>query len=172
MDVVVSREHDAGFDEAAREAELVPCRYHPTGKIQVVVLLLRQRDLEGPVAGRDRRRVVPLLVVRLPVVQIDRFPIWVVSGVERTAVDVELVTEDQLPCLPRNVVDLRTDFVGRAEVDETPVARHRGDLTRRVNSSQVESAEVRRLHPGEIRDERVSSTEKCETRSQPEPLGA
>jgi len=61
-----------------------------------VSLLPAQSALEGPVLGGDGRGIIPLEVARLPVVEVDGFPIWIVAGVEGSAVVVEFVREDQL----------------------------------------------------------------------------
>ena len=59
-------------------------------------LLSAQSDLEGPVLGGDGRGVIPLEVSRLPVVEVDGFPIWIVARVKGSTVVVEFVREDQL----------------------------------------------------------------------------
>jgi len=61
-----------------------------------VSLLPAQSDLEGPVLGGDSRGVIPLEVARLPVVEVDGFPIWIVARVKGSTVVVEFVREDQL----------------------------------------------------------------------------
>jgi hypothetical protein len=61
-----------------------------------MVFLLGESDLEGAVLGGDGGGVIPLEVTRLPVVEVDSFPEWVVAGVERSTVIVEFVREDQL----------------------------------------------------------------------------
>ena len=85
-----------GLNVASRETKLIPTGHHPTLVVQVVSLLLRERDLEGAVLGGDSGRVVPLEIAGLPVVEVDSFPVWIVAGVERTTVVVEFVREDQL----------------------------------------------------------------------------
>lgn len=57
--------------------------------------LLRKCELQRTVRCGDRGRVVPLEIVGLPVVQVDGGPVWVVAWVERPAVGVELVGEDE-----------------------------------------------------------------------------
>ena len=59
-------------------------------------LLPAQSDLDGPVLGGDSRRVIPLEVADLPVVEVDGFPIWIVAEVEGSTVVVEFIREDQL----------------------------------------------------------------------------
>ena len=58
--------------------------------------LLRQCDLQGPVLGSYSEGIVPLEVARLPVVQVDGFPVWIVPVVESPSVIVEFAGEDQL----------------------------------------------------------------------------
>ena len=121
MDVVRAGEDDGGDDEPAGEAELVPRAHHPAREVEVVVGLRAERDLERTVARRDRLRVIPLHVVRLPVVQVDRLPVRVVPRVEAAPVDVELVTEDKLPLLSFAEVGERVRVLGRVAIDEAPV---------------------------------------------------
>ena len=58
-----------------------------------------ERDLQRAVAGGDCTWIVPFYVARLPVVEVDRFPVRIIAGVERATLGVELVTEDELPLL-------------------------------------------------------------------------
>ena len=132
-DVVDAREHDGREDHAAGEAELVPRRHHAALEVQVVGFLAAEGDLEGAVAGGDRRRVVPFHVVRHPVVKVDGLPVGVVSGVERTALDVELVAEDQLPGLAGEEVGVGVCILRRVEIDEAPVAGYGGELAGGIN---------------------------------------
>ena len=64
--------------------------------IQVVRLLLGERDDETSISRRDRGRVIPFQVIRFPVVEVNGFPVWVVSRIEGATVDVELVREYEL----------------------------------------------------------------------------
>ena len=50
------------------------------------------------------------------------------TGIERTVVSVELVTEYEFPSLPVHVVRLCPEFHWRLAVDEAPVAWHIGNL--------------------------------------------
>ena len=78
-------------------------------------------NLQRAILSRNGGRVVPLLVVGLPVVQVDRLPVRVVPRVEAAPVDVELVTEDKLPLLSVAEVGERVRVLWRVAVDETPV---------------------------------------------------
>ena len=62
--------------------------------------LLGQRDLEGAILGGDSRRVVPLEVARLPIVEVGSFPVRIVAGIEGSSVVVEFVRENQLQLRP------------------------------------------------------------------------
>ena len=139
MYVVEPWKHDRRFDETSSKTEFVPCRHHATSVIQVMILLRGERDLERTIARRDRRGVVPLDVVRLPVVEVDRLPVRVVAGVERPPLDVELVAEHELPLFARHEVRERVSLRGRVGVDDAPVARYRRNLPRGVDSAEVEA---------------------------------
>jgi hypothetical protein len=55
--------------------------------------------------------------------EIDSFPVWVVSRVERTTVNLELITEDKGPRISSSGVWLLGEgFLGRGRVDESIVA--------------------------------------------------
>lgn len=91
-------------------------------------LLLRQRDLQRAVGRGDRRGVVPFHVVRLPVVQVDGFPVRVVARVEGAAVGVEFVGEDEgVFGAAVGEGEAGAGPVGGVVVDETEVA-DAGDL--------------------------------------------
>lgn len=89
-------EGDSSYDQAAGEAEFVPGRHEPAHIVKTVIWGCRQCDFERTVFGGQRRGVIPLQIVGLPVMEVDGFPVWVVSGIKGAAVCVELVTEDQL----------------------------------------------------------------------------
>jgi len=93
---VQTRQCHRDFNISSREAELVPTANHPAFVIQIMSFLLRQCDPQGPVLGSYSERVIPLEVTRLPVVQVDGFPVWIVSGVESPSVIVKFIREDQL----------------------------------------------------------------------------
>ena len=84
------------FNISSGETELVPTANHPAFVIQIMSFLLRQCDLQGPILGGYSKGVIPLEVSRLPVVQIDGFPVRIVSGVESPSVIVEFIGKDQL----------------------------------------------------------------------------
>lgn len=94
--VAHARELNARFDISSCEAKFVPTRDHASLVVQVVCLLLLEGDDKTTPLRGDCLRVIPLQVVRRPVVQVDRFPERVVSRVECPVVRVELVGEDKL----------------------------------------------------------------------------
>jgi hypothetical protein len=126
--IVDPRQHDVRHNEPAGVAELVPAGHHAAHIRQVVVRArvvdLGEVDLECAVARRDRGGVVPLQIVCLPVVQVDRLPVWVlhnvgsvwaaawggrwayVSRVEAATIHLELVAEDERHRLRRIVVTM------------------------------------------------------------------
>ena len=93
---VQTRQRHRDFNISSGETELVPTANHPAFVIQIMSFLLRQRDLQGPVLGGYSEGVIPLEVARLPVVQVDGFPVWIIPGVESPSVIVEFIGEDQL----------------------------------------------------------------------------
>ena len=139
LHIIKPRQHNRRLDQATREAELVPRLHHPPSILQPMARAPRERDLERAVARRDRRGVVPLLVARRPVVQVDRLPVRVVPRVERPPVRVELVAEDERPGRAGHVVYLRPCGGRGVLVDEAPVAGDRGHLAGRVQP-EVERA--------------------------------
>ena len=54
-------------------------------------VLFGEGDLEGAVLGGDGGWVIPLEVAGLPVVEVVSFPVWIITGVETSAVLVEFV---------------------------------------------------------------------------------
>ncbi len=121
-------------------------------------LLALQGDLERTVAGGDGGGVVPLHVVRLPVVQIHSLPVGVIAGVERTVVDVEFVAENELPLFTGDEVGIYILGLWCIVVDKTPVAGHRGNLAGGIYSSQVETTEGRLRRTGEVGDQGIART--------------
>lgn len=89
--IVHARQDNRNLDYAASKTELVPSRHHSTREVQIVVFLLRHCDLERTVASRDCAGIKPLHVVRLPVVQVDRLPVWVITWIKGPPVAVELI---------------------------------------------------------------------------------
>ena len=69
--------------------------------VQIVRLFLGERDDQITALGGDSGWIVPFEIVRFPVVQVDSFPVRVVSRVERPALDVELVGENELELFAR-----------------------------------------------------------------------
>ena len=150
-DVRRAGQDDARLDQPTRETKLVPGRDHPALVIHPVRLFLRQRDLERAVLGRDRGGVVPLHVAGLPVVEVDGLPVRVVARVERAAVGVELVGEDELEGVGRvGERDACLGVVGGLDVDEAPVARNAGDLFEE-NVSKSKKQNRRWYAPGRCR---------------------
>lgn len=76
-------------------------RLTATGIIQPIHLLIRQRNPQTAPDRSDHRRVIPLLIIRLPIMQILGFPERVVSGPKRPPVTVEFVRKDEIPCFAR-----------------------------------------------------------------------
>ena len=93
---IQTRQCHPDFKISTRETKLIPTGHHAALVVQIVSFLLRQCDLQGPVLGGNGGGVIPLEVARLPVVQVDSFPVWIVARVESPTVDVEFVREDQL----------------------------------------------------------------------------
>lgn len=119
-------------------------------------LLPTESNLEGTALGCDSGGVVPLHVICLPVMKIDRLPVWIVARVERPTILIELVGEDELPVLARLQVNVGLCVVRRVDVNETPVSGNRRHLARGVDSSKVESTVGRDRLLGEICDQRIS----------------
>lgn len=127
-DVVDTGKYNTSLDQSASEAKLVPGRQHASLVVQPVRLLLGQSDLQATIPSRDCGGVVPFEVVGLPIVEVDGFPVRVVTGVEGPAVSVELVGPDELPALFSHVVLFGVCLPGRIQVNQAPVPRHGGNL--------------------------------------------
>lgn len=90
--------------------------------------------------------------------EIDGLPVRVVSRIERTTVDVELVAEDELPLLAGDEVRISVLRLWCIGVDKTPVARHRGNLAGCIDPTQIETAESRLRCAGEVGDQGIART--------------
>lgn len=64
-------------------------------------------------------------------------PVWVVTGIERPAIDVELVAEDELILLPICVRRYCICVVRRIFVDEGPISGHDGQLPALIDTAEV-----------------------------------
>ena len=128
--------------------------------VQIVRLLLLERDHQVAPARRDRGGVVPLEVVRRPVVQVDSLPVWVVPWVECAVWGVEFIGEDEL-VLDGGVAPAGFAVCGGGGVgvDEGEAARGEGrDLPRGVDPADVECAEGGEGRVGEVADDRVAGS--------------
>lgn len=81
--------------------------------------MLDQSNLKGFPRRRDGGWIVPLVILRTPVVEIDCFSEEVVTGIKAAPISVELVRKDKLVSLV-GVVDiaLEIDIVGSISMDE------------------------------------------------------
>ncbi len=68
-----------------------------------MVLLFGHSDLEVPILCYDRFGVIPLEIVCLPVMKVDSFKIWVITGPECAIWSLEFVRKYKLKCLRRIV---------------------------------------------------------------------
>lgn len=88
-----------------------------------MILLLTESDLESTIFCNDRLGVVPLEVACLPVMKVDSFEIWVITGVECAIWEIELVREYQLKFLSRIVEGGDgPSILGGVRVDEETAA--------------------------------------------------
>lgn len=121
---------------ALGKAHLVPTLNHPTLEIQIMNRLLRHRNHQVPSPRRDRTRIVPLEIIRRPVVKIDALPVWVVSGEECSSVNVEFIAECQR--IRRSVESCPcVHLLGRILIDQSEIPNNSRHLTRRIDSSEV-----------------------------------
>ena len=75
-----------------------------------------------------------------PIVQIDRFPIWIITRVKRSAIRIKLVTKNELPLSAIGERCLCVCALWRFEVDELPVSCHARHLAGRIRHSEGEFA--------------------------------
>ncbi len=113
--------------------------------------LLAQRDHQVAVVRRDSCWVVPLEVVCSPVMQIDCFPVRIISWIEASARCIEFIGPDKLKVVgwvrPRG---FRISLLGRIGVNDCKAADQVWDLTGRVCASDVKRSECGRLMPCEM----------------------
>jgi len=93
---VQTRKCHRDFNISSRETEPVPTANHPAFVILIMNFVLRQCNPQGPVLDSYSEGVIPFEVTRLPVVQVDGFPVWIILGVESSSAIVEFIGEDQL----------------------------------------------------------------------------
>jgi hypothetical protein len=78
---------------------VVPGRHHTRPIRHVVInadiVVLRECDLKCAVLSRNLPWLIPFEIAGLPVMEIDCLPVRVVPRVERAAVDVEFIREDE-----------------------------------------------------------------------------
>jgi len=87
--------------------------------------LFRNLDLQSSSLRPDVVGITPVQIASLPVVEVLRCPERVLAGVELSAVDVELVREDQVH-RPTVVTDLAVRRLWRVGVDECSIGDGRG----------------------------------------------
>lgn len=97
-----------------------------------------QRDLQASSRCRQRRRIIPLQVVSSPVMQINRFPVWVIARIKRAPLGVELVAKHKIPF--GSVVDggARVGLGRSVFVDQPKAANHFRYLCAHVYSFEPE----------------------------------
>ena len=127
-DVVYAGQGDRHFNIASGETELIPTGHHTALVVELMGLLLGEGDLEGTALCGDGGRVIPLEIAGLPVVKVDSFPVWIVTGVERSTLIVEFVREDQLKLCPVMEGCPGQGPVWSVRVDETSLAWKFRDL--------------------------------------------
>lgn len=134
--IALRSSHNA--DRAARadsKQTAVKTQLTATRIIQPIHLFIRQRDPQTPPNSRDHGRVIPLFIIRLPVMQVLRLPERIVPGPKGPAVPVELVRKDQVPCFARLKGRVRVGGRRGVAVDELKVANV-GDLACRAARGQ------------------------------------
>jgi hypothetical protein len=77
--------------------------------------------------------------------EVNSFPIRIIPGIERSAVRVKLVAEDELPLCTVQVGCFRVYFLGSFEIDQAPVPRHAWYLTGTIYSTNIEPTEIRKV---------------------------
>ena len=91
-------------------------------------LFPRQGYLQCPAFGGESGRIIPLHVIRSPIVQVGGFPVWVVTGVECPTVGVELVRKDELHVAAVIQSFLGKGFRGGVLIYQPMVSRNLWDL--------------------------------------------
>lgn len=139
-----ARHADAYFNVPGGETEFVPSLQHPAPEVKVVIQDLLHRDDQLSVLRRDLGRVVPFEVDCGPVVEVDRLPERVVTGVERPAILVELVAEHKAVRLAIRACP-RAGVRGCICVDEGREVGQLGDLAGSINAAEIETGGLGRL---------------------------
>jgi hypothetical protein len=121
-------------DRAARadsKQTAVETQLTATRIIQPIHLFIRQRNPQTPPNSRDHSRVIPLFIIRLPVMQVLSLPERIIPGPKGPAVPVELVRKDQVPRFARLEGGVGVSGRRGVAVDELKVANV-GDLAGRA----------------------------------------
>lgn len=95
-----------------------------------------------------------------------RLPEWVITGPKGPSIEVELVTEYEVPGLSGPLARIRIRIGGGILVDQVKVAQPGSDLTGPVDSTQIVSTERVRRVPCEKGDQRVSAEQGAESQNQ------
>lgn len=113
--------------------------------------------LKRPIRRRNLMRVIPLQIVRTPVVQIHRLPVWIISRPERPPFLLEFVAKNENELFVGVVPPLlRVSFLRCVTVDETVISWEYWDLARCIYTAKIETALGGVLDLGEVGDERVA----------------
>lgn len=133
-------------------------------EVEVVLRVLGQGELQSAIGRRDSCRVVPLVVVGTPVVQVDCLPKGVVVRVEGSSIGVELVGEDEVELAPIDEARTSESVLRRVWVNEAcPHAGEAGNLARGIRTAQVEAALVAAIVAREVADDGVAGEEGEDT---------
>lgn len=77
--------------------------------------------------------------------EVNSFPIRIVSGIERSAIRIKLVAKDKLPLCTVYVRRLRECFLRCFEIDQTPIPGHAWNLTGAIYPTNIEPTEIRKI---------------------------
>lgn len=103
-------------------------------------------------------RIIPLQIIRTPVMQVYGFPVWIISGPESTTILLEFVTEDQNQLLVSRVGTPGVGILRCVLVNESKVAGEDGDLACCVDPAKVKPALRGLLGVGEGGDDGIACT--------------
>jgi len=105
---------------------------------------------------RTLMRIIPLQIIRSPIMQIHRLPEWIISWPKSPPILLKLVTEHKHELLSPQIWWLGVCRLGCVLVDEPHVPDELRDLPRSIDPPKVEPAAFALLSGSKVCDERIA----------------
>jgi hypothetical protein len=94
--LVGTRKSKSDLNVTARETKLVPTLKHARAIRHPIRRNVFDSDVKGTIEGIDLTWIVPLLIASLQVPEVDRFPIGIITGIECSVIEIELIRENKV----------------------------------------------------------------------------